>query len=309
MDDHHVKRVLRYIREGTLVPFLGAGVNLCGREGDFEPGRCLPNGEELAEYLAQHFDYPGSEGKDLVRVSQFVSVMEGDGELYGKLHTVFDSDFPPSPLHRFLALLARVCRERGWPQQTILTTNYDDAIERAFRDQDEPYDLVYYVAEGTDRGKFCHVPFQEERRAIDIPNQYDGLPLKKRTVIVKLHGAVDRADPDGDSYVITEDDYIEYLARRDIKSPLPTQLGAELKRSHLAFLGYSLRDWNLRVILHQIWESQHLGRKSCCVQLNPSDVDRRFWERRGVEMVAADLCEYISRLEAELQRSVVEVAS
>ncbi len=308
MDDHHLKQVLRYIREGSLVPFLGAGVNVSGREGAFELGRCLPDGGELAEYLARHFDYPGQE-RDLVRVSQFVSVMEGNGELYAKLHTVFDSDYPPSPVHRFLALVARLCRERGWPQQTILTTNYDDAIEQAFRDEDQPYDLVFYVAEGPDRGRFCHVSSEGARRTIDVPNEYAGLPLMDRAVIVKLHGAVDRRDPDGDSYVISEDDYIDYLVGNDLKSPLPKQLAAKLKRSHIGFLGYSLRDWNLRVILHQIWESKHLGHASFCVQRAPSDVDRRFWRRHEVEMVAADLVEYVTRLETKLQGAMAEVAS
>ena len=32
---------------------------------------------------------------------------------------------------------------------------------------------------------------------------------------MKIHGAVDRAEPDRDSYVITEDHYIDYLTKTE----------------------------------------------------------------------------------------------
>ena len=98
------------------------------------------------------------------------------------------------------------------------------------------------------------------------------LSLDDRSVILKIHGAVDRSSPDGedDSFVITEDHYIDYLTRTDLANLVPITLAAKLRRSHFLFLGYSLRDWNLRVILHRIagalcgieipvvW-SQHIG--------------------------------------------------
>ena len=46
------------------------------------------------------------------------------------------------------------------------------------------------------------------------------------------------------------------------------------------FLGYSLRDWNLRVILNKIWDSQRVGYNHWAIQLHPADVDERFWIKR-----------------------------
>ena len=48
-----------------------------------------------------------------------------------------------------------------------MTTNYDDALERAFRAAGEAFDLVWYVAEGEHRGKFLHLPPDGEPRLID----------------------------------------------------------------------------------------------------------------------------------------------
>ena len=83
-----------------------------------------------------------------------------------------------------------------------------------------------------------------------------GLYPEERTTILKIHGVVDRQNRACDSYVITEDHYIDYLAHKDIAQQLPVQLLEKMSWSHFLFLGYSLRDWNLRVILHRIWGEQ-----------------------------------------------------
>ena len=59
--------------------------------------------------------------------------------------------------------------------------------------------------------------------------------------------------------MITEDHYIDYLTKTDIGELLPAELLGQARReSHFLFLGYSMRDWNLRVILHRIWGQQAL---------------------------------------------------
>ena len=37
-------------------------------------------------------------------------------------------------------------------------------------------------------------------------------------MILKIHGAVDRDEPKEDSFVITEDNYIDYLTATDVAS-------------------------------------------------------------------------------------------
>src|SRR6266496_3056587 len=119
----------------------------------------------------------------------------------------------------------------------------------------EPFDLVCYIAEGDHRGKFAHWPPEGEPTLIEVPNEYEKLRPGEQSVILKIHGAIDRAGPEAewDSYVITEDHYIDYLTRTEIQNLVPVMLAMQLRRSHFLFLGYSMRDWNLRVILHRIW--------------------------------------------------------
>src|SRR5882762_6530834 len=119
--DSHYRNITRSLMEGTLVPFLGAGANLCGRPKDtaWRQRHYLPSGAELAAFLANTYDYPTQEVKlscpachaevvgtqgtpDLLRVSQFVDVIAGGlGDLYRELHRVFDADYPATALHQF----------------------------------------------------------------------------------------------------------------------------------------------------------------------------------------------------------------
>jgi DNA-directed RNA polymerase subunit RPC12/RpoP len=337
--DAHYKMVVKAITDGRVVPFFGAGVNLCGRPAEtaWQRGQYLPSGGELAEYLAEKFGYPSSETQvrcpscksevrlaektqvrcpscksevrlaektqDLVRVSQYVAVTVGSGPLYEELHSLLDTDYRPTLLHQLFATLPKVLREKGYPHpyQLIVTTNYDDLMERAFQDVSEPFDLVSYVAEGEQRGKFLHWPPDGEARLIEKPNEYRGLSLDQRPVILKIHGAVDRATGEQDSYVITEDHYIDYLTRTDISNLVPVTLAAKLRRSHFLFLGYSLRDWNLRVILHRIWGEQKLTWKSWAIQLDPHPIDQEFWRKRDVDIFDVRLEHYVAALSERMQ--------
>ena len=302
----HLGLVEREILAGRVVPFLGAGANLCGRPrgvtwqlGQFD---WLPSGKELSRHLAQAFDYR-EENDDLVRVSEFVSLTAGPRPLYDELRQLFDGDYPPTDLHRFLAHLPSILRERhpeAPPYQLIVTTNYDDVLERAFREAGEPFDLVTYDAEGPYRGKFTHRPHQGQPTTIHEPNSYSDLTTSKRTVILKIHGAVDRENEDRDSYVITEDDYSDYLARTDVSALFPATLVRILRRSHCLFLGYSLRDWNLRVILNRIWGEERLRSQSWAIQLTTDRLDKLLWNRRDVQIFEIPLEEYIATLRTRL---------
>jgi hypothetical protein len=300
--------IARRLQRGKVVPVLGAGVNLCDRPPDalWQRGQYLPSGQELAQELAKYIRFPFTEGYDLARVSQYVAALEGEGSLYEELHQVFDADYPPTALHRFLARLAAVTRTQGAREcMLVITTNYDDSLERAFEHEDEPYDLVTYIAEGRDRGLFRHVPFGGTPIVVRVPNEYSDIRLDERSVIVKLHGAVDRLRG-ADSFVITEDHYIDYITRADVSGLFPVTLAAKLRTSHLMFLGYSLRDWNLRVMLYRLWgEQEGKSFKSWAVQDRPDPIDRAAWDERGVDILPIRVDAFVREIEDRLATDAV----
>ncbi len=307
--DPHYNIVIKALTDGRVVPFFGAGVNLVGRPAGeaWQRGQYqyLPSGGELSAYLAESFSYPDNDKWDLVRVSEYIAVMSGTGPLYEELRKLFNANYPPTALHQFFAKVPSVLREKGYSprnQLILVTTNYDDVMESAFRAVNQLIDVVAFIAEGENRGKFVHLPFDGSKSIlIEKPNEYLGLSLEQRPVILKIHGAVDRRDPDGDSYVITEDDYIDYLTRSDISNLVPKTLAAKLKKSNFLFLGYGLRDWNLRVILHRIWGEQKLTYKSWAIQLNPPPLDQEIWRKRDVDIIGVRLEDYIAALDERIQ--------
>ncbi len=199
-------------------------------------------------------------------------------------------------------MLPGILRARGYsPNQLIITTNYDDTLERAFRAAGEEFDLVYYAAEGPAQGKFVHRSPDGKVRPIEKPNKYLSLSLDERTVILKMYGMIDRAQRERDSYVITEDHYIDYLARKDVAQQVPAKLLEKMSWSHFLFLGYSLRNWNLRVILHRFWGEEQFKYKSWAIQRNPTPFDKHFWSTRNVDVLDLQLEDYVEGLGERVQ--------
>ena len=114
--------IVEELAEGRMIPFLGAGANLCDRGDEVweRGGPFLPNGPELAGHLAERGRYPAREELDLLRVSQYVDAARGEDELYLYLREVFGSEYPPTSLHRLARARCarlwgrRVCRSCWW---------------------------------------------------------------------------------------------------------------------------------------------------------------------------------------------------
>jgi DNA-binding SARP family transcriptional activator len=258
---------------------------------------------DLAAHLASAFSVPDDRPVDLARVSQYVATMKGSGPLYDELHARFEAAVEPTPLHRFLAQLPVLLRERGAPHQLIVSTNYDLALERAFEDAGEELDIVAYVAAGPQRGRFWHRPPGQAPKPIDVPNTYaTELSLERRTILLKLHGAVDPLpEREWESFVITEDDYIDYLGRSELTAVVPVALAAKLRRSHFLFLGYEMADWNLRLIMNRIWGERPVAYRSWAVQRSPSPLARAFWQRYDVTPLDVEPEAYVELLERRLE--------
>jgi DNA-binding SARP family transcriptional activator len=300
--DDHYQDVVGALLAGRLVVVLGAGVNRKNGTG----GRTLPELPDVAAYLAERFDCPPEHDRDLARISEYVALTKGIGPLYDELHALFDHDYEPGAAHRLLAETMSLLRHRATPRPLIVTTNFDVALERAFTESGEPFDVVSYLALGRHRGKFLHIGSDGHASVVEVPNAYPGLSLEEQAVILKVHGQVDRQpEREWDSFVVSEDDHIDYLAQGEISSLVPVTLVARLRRSHFLFLGYPLRDWGLRVFLHRIWGQEKVGYRSWSVEPGAAEpIERELWRQRGIDVFEMPLEEYAAKLRARLAESL-----
>ena len=309
---NHLDNVARGFEKGRVTPVLGAGVNLSSRPEYDDNSMWLrkfpPSSGELTAYLTDCFKLTGERSKDLLRVTQRIcDTKGGEGPLFDELHDVFAHKFVPTVVHDFLAALPGEFHHRDLPVNIplIVTTNYDDLMEAALDKAGEKFDLLVYVANGPWEGKFCHRPPEGKLAPIELNGDGQGPAIDptQRMVVLKLHGFVDSSHRDADSYVITEDHYIEYLTRIELEHKLPDSVLSVLRNSHLLFLGYSLRDWNLRAMLHKLRAEQLSNRDWWSVQLRPDPLEVLSWARRGIQIVDKPLDEYTQDLKHLLLKS------
>ena len=289
---NHPADVVRALLAGRLVPVLGPDAALCPGNGNDPPAD-----RDLADHLSNLFACPDDVRGSLPRVSEFVALADGVGPLYDELHALLDRDYEPSPVHRYLATLPPLLRARGLQQLLIVTTSYDETLEASLREAGEKYDVVSYIAHGPDRGKFVHVPADGLPRVVQEPNADTAITTDRVPVILKIHGRVDRGPTrQWESFVVSEDDYIDFLAGVEPGNAIPVTLAAKLRRSHFLFLGYGVVDWNLRVFLRRMWCDERIAYRSWAVQQDPAPLARDFWRHRDVAVVERPLDDYMSAL-------------
>jgi hypothetical protein len=297
-------------KEGRVVPFLGAGASLVGRTPGV-PFNCnnpasLPSGFDLSVCLAQEVQFPAEddrEKEDLAKVSSYYIEMAGRRGLRRRLRQMLNADCQPGPLHQFLACVPA--------PQVIVVTNYDTLLERAFIAAGKPYDLVIYPADRKDiASSVLWWPHSAAEPLPIKPNELD-IDLSKTNVIYKMHGTVRHETEKWDNFVITEEDYVEFLSRMTTNTAVPSLFYPHFRERSFLFLGYSLRDWNLRVVLKNL--SKHLVIReasggedneevppSWSIQLRPSELERRLWAKKNVNIFDLSLDDFVVRMRQKM---------
>lgn len=303
--------------EGRVIPFLGAGASLAHRGPNVvwsaANADVLPSGAELAHYLAERSNFPSKDSRDLddlAKVSSYTADVSGRPLLKRRLRSAIGGAHRFGALHSLLAEIPT--------HMLIVVTNYDTLLEDAFRAAGKPFDLVVYAA---DRPSIANSllwwAHGSTAPAIVEANELD-LNLEKTSVIYKMHGSIWPPTEDWDNFVITEEDYIEFLSRMttNTSSAVPAQFYHHSRFKSFLFLGYSLRDWNLRVVLRNLRRtpgsappadedpSHDTGDvPSWAIQRDPSPLEQRLWVRRNVDIFDMDLDLFVTKLrECSAQR-------
>jgi len=281
--------------DGQIIPFLGAGASLAAR---VPPGNAwaaasafLPNGSELADHLAKESGFPPGEARDLAKVAQYFHVQAGRPLLHKELRKIFQRAYAPLPIHGLLASAQKPL--------LVVTTNYDSLIEQAFAFANKPYDLVIHTTDSQIGERIYHRAHGEMTLNKVVPRKLL-IDLGTRSVVYKIHGSCDAADPTKDQYVITEDDYIDFLSRMVKNTAIPAFCAEPFQCWPFLFIGYRLGDWNMRVVLNRISPTVRLeqGIKSWAIERAPSALEERFWMTRGVNVYPKPIDDFVTELSA-----------
>jgi hypothetical protein len=215
------------VARGQCILFLGAGVHAPAPPGSahaYPAELAPPRGGDLSERLAERSSYgaafPKQDRRNLQRVSAHHERVLGRPQLVADIREAVSAGRAPSPALRALARL-------DFP--LVITTNYDQLFEQALTPKG--FDKCVYDPDDTTVTR-------------DVAG---GLPSPTRPFVLKIHGDLDEPA----SLVVTDDDYIQFVLRMGDKEPLnPVPLGVRfaLKTWPTLFIGYSLVDYNLRLL-------------------------------------------------------------
>lgn len=297
------------LKQGQVIPFLGAGVNFGARppgaKWDEATDGFLPSGAELSRYLAGKANFPSQDARelsDLAKVSSYYAEMLGRRRLRERLNQLFCRQFNLCDIHTYLAEIA------GRAPLLIVTTNYDNLTEFAFHQAGRTFDRVIHP---TDRKDVEASVLWWKSDAVEpsaVPPNQLYIDLKATTVIYKMHGTADCALNKWDSFVITEDDYVDFLARMTSQTAVPALFMRHFRARNFLFLGYGLNDWNLRLILRNLEtafpagevppadEVEAGGIRSWAIQFRPSEFEVELWRARGVKVYDVDINQFVKRL-------------
>ncbi len=224
---------------------------------------------------------------DLAKVAQYLRVRSNAGDVWVRLqaHLLKEMverraarggdpawDLPddmiagPSPVPAILEVGKRLRRaDKGDPYRVMadlqvpiyITTAWTDLLQEALKDRDrEPITMTFpwnhHIRTGARRVE----------------------PTIRTPLVYHLYGRLDRPE----TLVLTEDDYFEWItAWISARKSIPPSVQRALTASSLLFLGYSLDDWDFRVIFqgiksfgsgkgNMLSQNQHVG-----VQLSPQN--------------------------------------
>lgn len=215
-----------HIKDGTCTPFIGAGASY--------PSIRLSG--TIALEWSMEIEYPLQDNSNLSHVAQYIALNPG-----GSLTT------PKAPKRKMVEYI-RGCKHQGaddpedlynvlanLPLSVYITTNYDSFMIDALRREKKNPEY-----------KFCRW-----NRLLD---KYDALdaafePKPTKPLVFHLHGHMEVID----SLVLTEDDYIDFIVNVS-QNPerIPSQIQDAMTDNLLLFLGYSLADWDFKVIFRAL---------------------------------------------------------
>jgi SIR2-like protein len=275
----HLDELAESVAAGECILFLGAGVHYPPPEGSpyqYPPEQRPPLGGALARHLAERCNlvdkYPKEEGNlnNLARVSLFYEILKSRGQLVDEVKKKVADNAAPSPAVRALA---------GLKFPLVITTNYDQLFETALtRAGKRPLVGVYDPA-----GEEPTVDYT--KFSIDRP------------FVFKMHGDIDKPA----SLVITDEDYIQFVLRMSDKaSPVPETFQFYFKRWTTLFVGYSLMDYNLRLLFKTLrWKvDPALRPDTYSLDLHPDPLILEVWEkqRQYVRFIAEDVWKFVPAL-------------
>lgn len=281
----HFDRVVRFIEDGRLIFFLGSAIHA--------PTKLMA--AEFYQELARIFECEAL-AEERFAVAQYIADRYGRENLYAEIRKLFArTPLMSRETHELFAAWKTFKTDAGnrLPYPVVITTNYDDVLERRLADARLPYHLLSYQADGPHRGLFYHRAPDNGLRIIEQPRNIR--QFSDAFIIVKLNGGFDRQRRIPESYSTTRLDYWDLAAR--IPEMLPAAIRQKLSANPLLFIGHGLAAPDIESTV-RFAHKDHPGPRSWAVVLKTDGVE--YWRQCGVEILNEFVHVYVTELHRRL---------
>jgi len=230
----HLVKIFEAKNDNKLVFFVGSGMS---------KNVGLPDWNDLIDELKKDLN---TKETDYLKIAQLYFLEFGSYEYYKKVKSFFPLEkVKPHNIHKLLI--------RTFPQY-IITTNWDNVIEKAIDEEMALYDVVR--------------------------NDAELISTSSTRKLIKMHGDIELQN-----IIFTEDDYLEYtnkfpLVENYVKSILSTNI--------VIFLGYSYSDINLKYITKWIQSSSAIRPAAYMIVFNEDKVQEKYFKNHGISVLNID---------------------
>lgn len=227
----HLEKIQEAKNDNKLVFFIGSGMS---------KNVGLPDWGELMEEFKKELK---TEESDYLKIAQLYFLEFGEYEYNKKIRSFF-------PLEKIKAQDIHKLLIKIFPQY-IITTNWDNVIEKAIDDEMALYDIV--------------------RNDAELINTSS---IRK---LIKMHGDIELGN-----IIFKEDDYLEYsqkfpLVENYVKSILSTNI--------VVFLGYSYNDINLKYITKWLQNNSTARPPAYIIVFKEDKVQEKYFKNHGISVL------------------------
>jgi SIR2-like domain len=267
-----ITAIANKIKAEECILFLGAGVHCAPPAASpyvYPESERPPLGGAFSKILAAKSgflkDLPSDSPTNLQRVSMHYEKWGSRKQLVDEVRRAVDEGKKPSPALRALAKL-------NFP--LVITTNYDQLFETALLQCGKKPQVVIYNP--------------DEHSATTDYQDFSS----ERPFVFKIHGDISQPQ----TIVITDEDYIQFVLRMSDKEtyhPIPETFRYHFKRWGTLFVGYSLLDYNLRLLFKTLrWKidkSSFPDAYSIDLFPDPLILDEYQLQKRYIKFIAQDV--------------------
>lgn len=260
----------------------------------------------------------GNPPVSLPSLAGYVATRYNRKRVWDVLQTLLPPTLSPGLPQRVVAAAASASLAAGAQSFLIITTNYDNLIERAVEALKLPY-VVLTVPSSSMNVVFRCSPGLEIGHSAGLSNK---IPARSFLIesasapfvlIYKMHGCV--SDPFSeatDAVVISEDDYVDILSGESCNGALiPVQITTSITNNQILFVGYRLADWNVRSMMMRVRDKRgpRADFRDYLVAPRAGAIDKSYYDKLGLTVCQDDANAFFAEVARFVPMPNVEVAS